>query len=752
SRTQTPHVNITEMAKDKQIFLPSDLQRRSSWTDSEEEEEPNQINPMVPPKVSTQSMINNAIQTQVPERRPQMVTTFTQQRLTVQMPPNIEFQGAWPVRSQAYLEQERAQERRTVSIIELQWRLRAAEQEDRELSQEENPISHQSQLRERRENRQRQSDRYWKAADPDQLALDRAIALTNRISDCAARTDEQNPIYYHDNTEEEQMVETEKEVSALEARKKHRRDNLDKENETRSLEKQRIELTRTLRKDYIDSNPTLKVDRKNPRSPRPPSYIEQSIALEVDERLPLPNQVNNMQDAMLINTTISPQRINFNQDSGPRLNLIYPPPEFANNNQLSFFEQLVINNRNTAHLPLQPTEPANPERDMLQLRFEQDVHDTVFGELDCFSDLNNNEMDKQSQSKDSEEARDPLSIKGDKEKHMEMDKQDKNQNAAKAKVSLTKEKQQEKEMDKQSQSDDSQEFGITRAKKKRGRHKRGKKTKVEQPRKERNLNNMNEDQTRNLRSGTKIFLQKPQVNKERKQTPNKSKVLQDNHTPHPTQPKGELLTPKSIRVGLNVDSGMSNHPALRLKQFSLGSISSQLPPSLDTNGTRQQNGEPSSSKFQTLDSLMLSTQDGGKKLQGGTYFQGGIAERVSDHVLLNSKSLQDGTNLEEAQQKRSQTELSSYETMNVDSVPPSTQGQHAFTQSMYDASSQQHDMIHDQNLISAGNTFLSQQTMENVDSPSTLLQGSLAGTGGTLGHGLEQCSESSPHNVAGEGS
>jgi hypothetical protein len=39
------------------------------------------------------------------------------------------------------------------------------------------------------------------------------------------------------------MVETEKEVSALEARNKHRRDNLDKENETRTLEKERIELT-----------------------------------------------------------------------------------------------------------------------------------------------------------------------------------------------------------------------------------------------------------------------------------------------------------------------------------------------------------------------------------------------------------------------------------------------------------------------------------------------------------------------------
>ncbi|KAA6352681.1 MAG: hypothetical protein EZS28_051792, partial [Streblomastix strix] len=81
SKTQTPLVNISEMAKDKQIFLPSGLQRRSSWTDSEEEEEPNQINPMVPPKVSTQNVINNAIQTQVPERRPQMVTTSTQQCL-----------------------------------------------------------------------------------------------------------------------------------------------------------------------------------------------------------------------------------------------------------------------------------------------------------------------------------------------------------------------------------------------------------------------------------------------------------------------------------------------------------------------------------------------------------------------------------------------------------------------------------------------------------------------------------------------
>ncbi|KAA6387880.1 MAG: hypothetical protein EZS28_016596 [Streblomastix strix] len=159
SRTQTPHVNITEMAKDKQIFLPSGLQRRSSWTDSEGEEEPEQINPMIP-KVSTQNEINKPIQTQMPDRRPQVVTTSTQQHLTVQMPPSTEFQSAWPIHSQAEVEEERAWDKRVVSIRELQQRLRAAEQEDRELNQEENPISHQNQLREIRENRQKRSDQY----------------------------------------------------------------------------------------------------------------------------------------------------------------------------------------------------------------------------------------------------------------------------------------------------------------------------------------------------------------------------------------------------------------------------------------------------------------------------------------------------------------------------------------------------------------------------------------------------------------
>ncbi|KAA6359887.1 MAG: hypothetical protein EZS28_044585 [Streblomastix strix] len=78
---------------------------------------------------------------------------------------------------------------------------------------------------------------------------------------------------------------------------------------------------------------------------------------------------------------------------------------------------------------------------------------------------------------------------------------------------------------------------------------------------------------------------------------------------------------------------------------------------------------------------MLSTQGVCNAFQRGIYFQQDIAEGVSDHVLLNSKGLLDGTNQEEAQQKRSQTEICRYETVNVDSLPQSTQGLHEFTQS-----------------------------------------------------------------------
>ncbi|KAA6397099.1 MAG: hypothetical protein EZS28_007367 [Streblomastix strix] len=326
---------------DKQILLSSSLQRRSSWTDSEEEEEADQINPMALPNVSTYNVINNAIQTQVPEKKPQIVKSSTQQHLEVQMTSNIEFQGAWPVRSQAQHEQERAQERRTVK---------------------------------RRENRLKQSDQYWQARDPDQQALYRAIVLTNTISDYAAQIQEQNLIYYHDNTIEEQMIETEKVISALEARNKHRRDNLDKENETRTSQKESIEQTRTFKKDYIDCNPTLQVDRANTRSPRlPHPQIQHQI-----------REVSSQEEDDLDKKILQLQE----------------------------------------------------EIDMIQLRFEQEVHDTLFGELDCPSDLNNNEMDKYCQSEDSEETKDHLSIQGNKDKHMKMDKQNENENASKVKISL----------------------------------------------------------------------------------------------------------------------------------------------------------------------------------------------------------------------------------------------------------------------------------------------------------------------------
>ncbi|KAA6367886.1 MAG: hypothetical protein EZS28_036587 [Streblomastix strix] len=44
--------------------------------------------------------------------------------------------------------------------------------------------------REEGERKQKQTGQFWKVRDPDQQALDRAIVLTKRISDYAARTQE----------------------------------------------------------------------------------------------------------------------------------------------------------------------------------------------------------------------------------------------------------------------------------------------------------------------------------------------------------------------------------------------------------------------------------------------------------------------------------------------------------------------------------------------------------------------------------
>ncbi|KAA6365566.1 MAG: hypothetical protein EZS28_038905, partial [Streblomastix strix] len=52
---------------------------------------------------------------------------------------NARKEGAWPVRSQAQIEQERAQERRSVSIMDIGQRLMAEEQDNRDKNQEKKP-------------------------------------------------------------------------------------------------------------------------------------------------------------------------------------------------------------------------------------------------------------------------------------------------------------------------------------------------------------------------------------------------------------------------------------------------------------------------------------------------------------------------------------------------------------------------------------------------------------------------------------
>ncbi|KAA6365567.1 MAG: hypothetical protein EZS28_038906 [Streblomastix strix] len=330
----------------------------------------------------------------------------------------------------------------------------------------------------------------------------------------------------------------------------------------------------------MDSNLTLQVNRANPQSPHIPIYIELAIALEIDERLPLPNYADKMRDVILINTIISPLRINFNKDSSLKLNFTYPPPASANNNQLQFFEQQAIDERNRIHQPSillkNPIQPKSPqilyqirevepqeaenldkqilklqeERDMMQLRFKQEVHDTVFGNLDCPSDLSNNEMGKQSQSENSEEAKNSLSIQDDKEMCTKKDKQNENENAEKAKILLIKEKQKEnhKEMDKKAKMMITQSLELLELRIREEDIREIKNKGIIATEREKSQN-INDDQTRNYRSRILLFQSKPEVMKKKKQTPNSSKVLQDSHISYPAQLKRELLTLKSKRVG-----------------------------------------------------------------------------------------------------------------------------------------------------------------------------------------------------------
>ncbi|KAA6402324.1 MAG: hypothetical protein EZS28_002144 [Streblomastix strix] len=245
SRTQTPHVNISEMAKNKQIFLLSDLQKRSSWIvsqeeEEEEEEEQQQIKPIVPSKVSTQNMINKAIQTQSLRALGQFVPM-----------PDLN-----------------NRERKRDELLILGSSSRDLELQNKRLEiQIKKKIQFHIKVNQGREERIGRNN------------------LNNSGKQEIQNNQSQTKQQYC------QMIQTEKEESALEVFNKHMRENLDKENEIKTLENEKNEQIRTLRKDYIDSNPTLQIDRANPQSPRLPNYIEQAIALEVDERLPLPNQI-----------------------------------------------------------------------------------------------------------------------------------------------------------------------------------------------------------------------------------------------------------------------------------------------------------------------------------------------------------------------------------------------------------------------------------------------------------------------------
>ncbi|KAA6397810.1 MAG: hypothetical protein EZS28_006657 [Streblomastix strix] len=67
-----------------------------------------------------------------------------------------------------------------------------------------------------------------------------------------------------------------------------------------------------------------------------------------------------------------------------------------------------------------------------------------------------------------------------------------------------------------------------------------------------NFNNINEDQIRNLRKGTRLLQSNPEIKKEKKPSPNRTMVFLDNHISHQTQLKRSYCRLTRYACGLKL--------------------------------------------------------------------------------------------------------------------------------------------------------------------------------------------------------
>ncbi|KAA6356582.1 MAG: hypothetical protein EZS28_047891 [Streblomastix strix] len=128
---------------------------------------------------------------------------------------------------------------------------------------QENPVSLEGLKREKRKKVQNQLEQHWKVKDPNYSVLERTKRFSNSNTDYAAQMKQQNPVNYHDNTVEKQILEAEKNIFAPEAQNMLRTESLIKLNQNKTLEGKITTLQKTLKRDFIKSNPLLQVDHTN---------------------------------------------------------------------------------------------------------------------------------------------------------------------------------------------------------------------------------------------------------------------------------------------------------------------------------------------------------------------------------------------------------------------------------------------------------------------------------------------------------
>ncbi|KAA6402601.1 MAG: hypothetical protein EZS28_001867 [Streblomastix strix] len=363
--------------------------------------------------------------------------------------------------------------------------------------------------RDKRQKTQKQLEQYWRANNLNQQMLERAKALTNRITYYAAQKEQQNPIRYHDNAVLEQITEAEWIIFALNTQNQLRKLSLTKEIERKTFEGKKTTLKKVLWKVFTDLNPLQK------------SGLIRTYRVRVSQK----STKAQLQYKQMKHSSYQTLKIFWATISKLYIKIIQQPVH----DQIRTEQTTQPENLDQNILRLQN------EKEMLIHDFEQFIQNNFFQvDEECIHETSQEQIGNQSQQEE-EDSKEILDITLKKGEEINTKRDNNATMAYTVQNPAIKIRLREKDSD-----------------------------------------IVNEKQTQGLKNDWRI-IQLQNIKRERKTSPTKPKILQDNHSTHQTQPEGELVTHRSIHMGQNVDNGMTNHTAQQIQQFLLGSVRTQLP-------------------------------------------------------------------------------------------------------------------------------------------------------------------------------